>query len=44
VLGKDVHLAVLVTRHVPHDKVNVIDARAWLEASLCSSEAGEGFP
>jgi hypothetical protein len=32
------HLAVFITRHVPHDKVNVIGDGIGLEASLCRRE------
>ena len=44
VLGEGMHLTILVTRHVPHDKVNVIGVRLGLKAALGCGEPGEGFP
>ena len=37
------NLAVFITRHVPHDKVNVIGDGSGLEAPLGLHEPIEGF-
>src|SRR5215470_7237408 len=42
-LGEGLNLAILVARHMPYEKVNVIGVRMGLKASLYGAEAGEGF-